>query len=608
MASALLLIGCWGNHRNRYQHQASYARKLAPAQVGQRRGARHTETRTLRVRVYADAEYRSQVLRWKAKLAAQVARANEVIGPAFGVELEIVDAQPWQRSTSATDMMGMLSELERLDAGEDVDWVIGVVTQLSEVSSSLRMLGAARPLSPYLLIRGMNDIAERKTIDQVFDELDSSERERLYRARKAHKELTLLLHEWAHTLGAMHTQQPTAILNPSYNNTVAEFTPQNAKLMEIALRYRGQGALSSADLAERNKQLVEHVAGVSGHWLDDERTLLVQLLEHGPTAVATTPKLTAKLTPEGRKAFHRALDAVGQERWDDAFNEVLPLTEQYEDEPQVQLLGCRIAARARGSAYPTPELCQRAASLAPHDASPYLALARVHSDAKDDVSSLAELRKAHAALDAGGEQARADQWLALAGQYQRLELLTWTEQALAGAGDGDDADAIRQWITQTRRRYGLPADAVRFGVPPDREGAYLEQVKHVLALTYGSQYKKAQTAAKQLRKAFPKSPGLYVALCDFEIRIGKTRSAKRNCAKAIAAYDEAMWAHYLAGSIDANAKRYKRAAGHLKRAIELDPDMKALWKLLAKVYRTAGNDIELRELERAYRAKFNERL
>jgi predicted Zn-dependent protease len=96
--------------------------------------------------------------------------------------------------------------------------------------------------------------------------------------------------------------------------------------------------------------------------------------------------------------------------------------------------------------------------------------------------------------------------------------------------------------------------------------------------------------------------------CDLEVRLGKTSAALKACNKAIAIWDGSMWAHYLAGSIAARGKRHSAAVKHLKRAIELDPEMQSLWSLLGKVYEKAGKTDELDALRAKYKQEFGKPL
>ena len=75
---------------------------------------------------------------------------------------------------------------------------------------SFHDLGCARVLGRHFVLRGMTSIAELQDFNRLFPKLDNDEREALYGRRKTHKELSIFLHEWAHTLGALHVQDPPA--------------------------------------------------------------------------------------------------------------------------------------------------------------------------------------------------------------------------------------------------------------------------------------------------------------------------------------------------------------------------------------------------------------
>jgi len=616
-----LSSGCfwWGSHRNQHQVQSSYAKSLQPVQVAPAAPVAPRSPdpmRTMRVRVYADSEYRVQVLHWKNKLDLLMRRVNEATEPLFGVELEIVDAHPWERVASPSNMGAMLEELEMLDPGDDVDWVIGFVTQLSDVSSDVHQLGMARPMSRHFVLRGMNDAEELEVLAKVLDQLDADEREKLYEARKRHKELTVFLHEWGHTLGALHVSDPTAILNTQYDNNVHSFAGPNFGLMEIALRYRGR-ELTIEEERARDAALIgylESKKNVKTEWMASEVDQMLAVLRAAPGAatnagaVASNVRVSRDVTPSHRRDFHQALALASQGRHAEAWDLVFPLTEHYEDEAQVQIAGCRISAQVKQLEWPTAELCKRAIELAPDDPSPHLALARAQLTAKQNDAAIESLRAAHTIVDRAGDADHVDERLILAATYQSLGLVTWMESALDGVTGDATADEMRGWATQNRRRYGLPPSATKLGVAPEREGAYLEDVKAALSQVYAAEYENGRELMEAGRKAYPKVPGFYVVQCDLEVRLGKTSAALKACNKAIAIWDGSMWAHYLAGSITARGKRHSAAVKHLKRAIELDPEMQSLWSLLGKVYEKAGKTDELDALRAKYKQEFGKPL
>ena len=56
------------------------------------------EARTIRMRFYADRDYRAMVIRWQSKVRAQVERINAGVGPLFNVRFEVESLRDWDRS------------------------------------------------------------------------------------------------------------------------------------------------------------------------------------------------------------------------------------------------------------------------------------------------------------------------------------------------------------------------------------------------------------------------------------------------------------------------------------------------------------------------------
>ena len=110
-----------------------------------RRSRRGGEARTIRLRIYADRDYRGLVLRWQAKARAQIQRINAVVGPVFNVRFEIESLRDWDRSHVGVPLGGpLIDELEALDDGREVDLVVGLVTPLRGVATSVHHIGSAR--------------------------------------------------------------------------------------------------------------------------------------------------------------------------------------------------------------------------------------------------------------------------------------------------------------------------------------------------------------------------------------------------------------------------------------------------------------------------------
>jgi hypothetical protein len=95
-ATLALTAGC----RTTADMQRDYARTLRPADIEAPPAAPAATpaaaVRTFRVRLYADAGYQRQTLRWREKLLAQLERANRVLEPLFGVRLAAESVRAWE--------------------------------------------------------------------------------------------------------------------------------------------------------------------------------------------------------------------------------------------------------------------------------------------------------------------------------------------------------------------------------------------------------------------------------------------------------------------------------------------------------------------------------
>src|SRR6185436_486024 len=102
------------------------------------------EARTIRLRIYADRDYRGTVIRWQAKARAQIQRINAIVGAVFNVRFEIEALRDWDRSHVGVPLgYPLIEDLEKLDDGKQVDLVVGLVTPLHGVATSVHSIGWA---------------------------------------------------------------------------------------------------------------------------------------------------------------------------------------------------------------------------------------------------------------------------------------------------------------------------------------------------------------------------------------------------------------------------------------------------------------------------------
>src|SRR3954465_8445157 len=108
--------------KNEYQMQREQAQKYEPAPLltPQRMGGGGVVT--LRIRFYADSEYRASGLRWQERTKQELAELNRIVEPAFGGRFEAESFPRWERQGGSGQLEPVLAELIRIDPGADVDW------------------------------------------------------------------------------------------------------------------------------------------------------------------------------------------------------------------------------------------------------------------------------------------------------------------------------------------------------------------------------------------------------------------------------------------------------------------------------------------------------
>jgi Flp pilus assembly protein TadD len=276
--------------QNDYQRQQEHAARFEPAPLlaPSRQGG--GAPATVRIRFYADDDYRSSGGggRWQERVRLTLGSLNQLVEGTFGIRFEGESFRRWPRQGPGGALQPILADLEKLDPGPDVDWVVGLVSPLPLVSMSFHDLGCARVLGRHFVLRGMTSIAELQDFNRLFPALENEAREALYSRRKTHKELSIFLHEWAHTLGALHVQDPTRIMGPAYSNRTSTFSLEDAGLIAAALdarlAARGNETISWAPL----RQFLGETKAAD--WLPAEKeALLEQLRASQPVAAARVP-------------------------------------------------------------------------------------------------------------------------------------------------------------------------------------------------------------------------------------------------------------------------------------------------------------------------------
>ncbi len=230
----LVQIGCT-TFRTREDCQRDYFEAVSPADQPPARHPQKAATqRTITLHVYADEDYR-RVRRWRVNFERMLEKANTISGRALGVRFVVAEFSDWHRGMTAVDLPGPLDALTRQDVR--AEWVVGLVSASPRVTPSVNQLGLAKPFARHIVLRSADSIQEHQAIQRVFDELPTGERASLYRRRKQHRLTTMFLRQWAITLSASATHDPTTIMYPTTSASQDGFDPSNVALIHLGLEH-----------------------------------------------------------------------------------------------------------------------------------------------------------------------------------------------------------------------------------------------------------------------------------------------------------------------------------------------------------------------------------
>jgi hypothetical protein len=378
----------WGQSKAEQRHAAQ---RQAPATLGAREGsgaaaARSAELRPLSVRAHATPEYVAETIDWQRQLGESVDAANAVLRE-LHVRMVVQSASTWRPENASGTLETNLEQLRALDAGGDVDFVLGLVGSLPRVEFSFHELGMAGLLGKHMVVRAMNDAAEFKAIQEYLDELDERERHKLYEARKRHKNAAVLLHELGHALGALHVTNAKDLMHPRYSSEAGAFGTETRALLVIALRYPKYATDREANRHVIEQSLEQLKKQPSPAWVPGERESRISLLESmqaqpsapAPSATRTSLRAGAAAPPNAamtsqpgpdvarsdRTLYDRATRSLAAKRARDAWSTAEPLFEKYPNDYAIQELRCNIATGLSLSWDETRAHCRPVMALTP---------------------------------------------------------------------------------------------------------------------------------------------------------------------------------------------------------------------------------------------------
>jgi len=291
------------------------------------------EPRLIRLRVYADSDYRGVVMRWQARLRGQLERINAVTGPVFNVKFEIESLRSWDRSHVGMAFDPILKELEALDPAREVDLVLGLVTPARGVATSLHQLGEAFTPGRHIVLRGMDDEQEALAIDREYHLMSEDERQRLYIDRRGHKEVVLFLHEWGHSAGLLHEEDRSMIMNPTYDPRQTAFGPFDKEVLALVIEKRlaipGEAFPERAELLKLFEKAPPDIGS------NKERTQLLAFLRSSPSGRLQSgagPSSATGLSNADVDAFNSAVAAAKADHPEEAWKILAPLVQRLRGE------------------------------------------------------------------------------------------------------------------------------------------------------------------------------------------------------------------------------------------------------------------------------------
>jgi tetratricopeptide (TPR) repeat protein len=567
--------------------QRSYAKRLTPKQmIAPSTSGSAATARVLTVRVYADDDFRAHVSSWKERVLGLFDAINPLLERKFRFVVRVESQHSWTRqSGSGAQLTPMLTELEQLEPGEDVDWVVGFVSPLPVFSASIHDLGRARPLGKHLVLRGMNDPIEAQAIAASLDLLYDDERAELLRARRVHKEQTVLLHELGHLLGALHVAGDECLMSPMYGIHAAEFCGPNEEVIGLGLQHHVRRptsenvrAWSSALLALLDKKGWPQIHAQER---TETRDVLMRLVEVTPSPASPSP-------------------LSGEKEWAELSPRLDNGSASAEDWVKACFLSSMVARLNDRAAH----VCERAVALG-GDGRAYLALGQAQALVLKKVEAarhtLLEAQKRFREEKTPNPAA----WRMVAELCRATRQPTLAERAAGASGDSQLVKEIHAWAQRQRRSLGLGHAS---NADIQTEGELSDLLQMAQKNVDGGRIGQARKQVAELKRRFPTASGPWTVSCGISFSEGNVKKAEDECSAALERYEEDVAANYILAHIYSQSRRHTQSAERFRRVIELEPDHREAYEFLAAQYRRSGNDLALPGLNESYEKRFRRRL
>lgn len=213
------------------------------------------DARVFVVHVYADQAYRAATPDWKKHVEACFRLASSRVAP-LGARFVVTGMFPWERDAGDGTLGRAARQLEAINDARYADWVVGFVGGMTVVPVDREAIGLASPLGRH-----------------------SVQRAALWRwgLSRPWAEALILLHEWGHLMGAIHTEAPS-VMSPTLSRA-ADFDRPNRLLIRLGVRMK-PGPERALDARGHRDALADFIRGIDDPaWLRADRHQMLRWLE-----------------------------------------------------------------------------------------------------------------------------------------------------------------------------------------------------------------------------------------------------------------------------------------------------------------------------------------
>lgn len=345
----------WGEQKRAQRREAATAGPAAIESPSAKPAA--AAGHVFRVRIWASPTYASQTVDWKAHVRAVIEDVNQVLPGAIDVRLDVESLSAWDGAPKDDGAEGSMMALRTSDPGAGVDVVVGMLGGVPRFTRDFHELGLGETFGKHMVVRGTTTIDDQELIDNRFDQLEETERSRLRREYRQHRELAVFLHEYAHTLGAIHESTTSTLMAPSYSRKVSGFAPETLGVLRIAVAHRPANApIDGRGLAP--ELLAYYEKTTTTPWVPAERDQMVAMLRANVPAPPAAPVPSASsgsgytvvdpaLSVDHRAVWSRAVEARSKGDFAGAWALASPLFAAYPTVKNVQDLRCKLAMEQR---------------------------------------------------------------------------------------------------------------------------------------------------------------------------------------------------------------------------------------------------------------------